>query len=480
MPICYTSRPPFSGSFSDLMSDAATGGINLRLAYAEPQAKHSPAGTQEPIMRFESFDFAPEILRAVSDCGYQEMTPVQRQAIPTIRRGLDVLASAQTGTGKPAAFALPILQRLVDKPAELQPSNARVLILTPTRELAAQVASNINDFAKYLDVTVLTLVGGGKQDVQAKKLKAGAHIIVATPGRLLEHLTACNLSLSGVECLVLDEADRILDMGFSADVQQILQAVNKERQNLLFSATFSDGVKKLANVMLDKPQIISVNKQNSTADTVTHTVYPVEQKRKRELLSELIGKQNWPQVLVFASTRESCDELVAELNLDGIKSAVVHGDKAQGSRRRALREFTEGKLRVLVATEVAARGLDIPDLQYVVNYDLPFLAEDYVHRIGRTGRAGKSGMAISFVSREEERTLLEIEALIGQKIRRVMAKGYEVGNRDELIKQLQERRRFGKRPQREDNAAAQAMAEAKLQGQRLKRLAAMKKPRQPK
>lgn len=480
MPICYTSRPPFSGSFSDLMSDAATGGINLRLAYAEPQAKHSPAGTQEPIMRFESFDFAPEILRAVSDCGYQEMTPVQRQAIPTIRRGLDVLASAQTGTGKTAAFALPILQRLVDKPAELQPSNARVLILTPTRELAAQVASNINDFAKYLDVTVLTLVGGGKQDVQAKKLKAGAHIIVATPGRLLEHLTACNLSLSGVECLVLDEADRILDMGFSADVQQILQAVNKERQNLLFSATFSDGVKKLANVMLDKPQVISVNKQNSTADTVTHTVYPVEQKRKRELLSELIGKQNWPQVLVFASTRESCDELVAELNLDGIKSAVVHGDKAQGSRRRALREFTEGKLRVLVATEVAARGLDIPDLQYVVNYDLPFLAEDYVHRIGRTGRAGKSGMAISFVSREEERTLLEIEALIGQKIRRVMAKGYEVGNRDELIKQLQERRRFGKRPQREDNAAAQAMAEAKLQGQRLKRLAAMKKPRQPK
>ncbi|WP_192873363.1 DEAD/DEAH box helicase [Aeromonas salmonicida] len=431
-------------------------------------------------MRFESFDFAPEILRAVSDCGYQEMTPVQRQAIPTIRRGLDVLASAQTGTGKTAAFALPILQRLVDKPAELQPSNARVLILTPTRELAAQVASNINDFAKYLDVTVLTLVGGGKPDVQAKKLKAGAHIIVATPGRLLEHLTACNLSLSGVECLVLDEADRILDMGFSADVQQILQAVNKERQNLLFSATFSDGVKKLANVMLDKPQIISVNKQNSTADTVTHTVYPVEQKRKRELLSELIGKQNWPQVLVFASTRESCDELVAELNLDGIKSAVVHGDKAQGSRRRALREFTEGKLRVLVATEVAARGLDIPDLQYVVNYDLPFLAEDYVHRIGRTGRAGKSGMAISFVSREEERTLLEIEALIGQKIRRVMAKGYEVGNRDELIKQLQERRRFGKRPQREDNAAAQAMAEAKLQGQRLKRLAAMKKPRQPK
>ncbi|MGL4924415.1 MAG: DEAD/DEAH box helicase, partial [Aeromonas veronii] len=330
------------------------------------------------------------------------------------------------------------------------------------------------------DITTITIVGGGKQDVQAKKLKAGAHIIVATPGRLLEHLTACNLSLSGVECLVMDEADRILDMGFSADVQKILQAVNKTRQNLLFSATFSDAVKKLANLMLDRPQIVSVNKQNSTADTVSHTVYPVEQKRKRELLSELIGKQNWQQVLVFASTRESCDVLVEELNLDGIKSAVVHGEKAQGNRRRALREFMEGKVRVLVATEVAARGLDIPDLEYVVNYDLPFLAEDYVHRIGRTGRAGKRGMAISFVSREEERTLLEIEALIGQKIRRIMVPGYEVSSRDELIKQLQERRRFGKRPQREDNAVAQVMAEAKLQGQRLKRLAAAKKPRQPK
>ncbi|MFQ2188960.1 DEAD/DEAH box helicase [Aeromonas jandaei] len=431
-------------------------------------------------MRFEAFDFAPEILRAVSECGYQEMTPVQQQAIPAIRRGRDVLASAQTGTGKTAAFALPILQRLVDTPAAAAPSSTRVLLLTPTRELAAQIADNIKAFARYLDLGVITLVGGGKQDVQAKKLKAGAHIIVATPGRLVEHLTACNLSLSTVECLVLDEADRMLDMGFSADVQQILQAANKGRQNLLFSATFSEGVKKLANVMLDKPQVVSVNKQNTTADTVSQVVYPVEQKRKRELLSELIGKQNWQQVLVFASTRESCDELVEELNLDGIKSAVVHGDKAQGSRRRALRDFMEGKVRVLVATEVAARGLDIPDLEYVVNYDLPFLAEDYVHRIGRTGRAGKRGQAISFVSREEERTLLEIEKLIGQKLRRIMVPGYEVSSREMLIKQLEERRRFGGRARRDDNAAAQSMAEAKLQGQRLKRLAAAKKPRQPK
>ena len=431
-------------------------------------------------MRFEAFDFAPEILRAVSECGYQEMTPVQQQAIPAIRRGRDVLASAQTGTGKTAAFALPILQRLVDTPAAAAPSSTRVLILTPTRELAAQIADNIKAFARYLDLGVITLVGGGKQDVQAKKLKAGAHIIVATPGRLVEHLTACNLSLSTMGCLVLDEADRMLDMGFSADVQQILQAANKGRQNLLFSATFSEGVKKLANVMLDKPQVVSVNKQNTTADTVSQVVYPVEQKRKRELLSELIGKQNWQQVLVFASTRESCDELVEELNLDGIKSAVVHGDKAQGSRRRALRDFMEGKVRVLVATEVAARGLDIPDLEYVVNYDLPFLAEDYVHRIGRTGRAGKRGQAISFVSREEERTLLEIEKLIGQKLRRIMVPGYEVSSREMLIKQLEERRRFGGRARRDDNAAAQSMAEAKLQGQRLKRLAAAKKPRQPK
>ncbi|MEZ9823225.1 DEAD/DEAH box helicase [Shewanella sp. 10N.286.45.A1] len=419
-------------------------------------------------MRFESFSFAPEILRAISECGYQKMTPIQQQAIPAVRRGQDVLASAQTGTGKTAAFSLPILQKMLDNPSATQRSNARALILTPTRELASQIADNINDYAKYLEVNVVTIFGGVKMDSQATKLKRGADIIIATPGRLLEHIIACNLSLSNVDFLVLDEADRMLDMGFSADIQKILQAVNSKRQNLMFSATFSAPVKKLASEMMVKPNVITADKQNTTADTVSQVIYPVEQRRKRELLSELIGKKNWQQVLVFTATRDAADKLEKELNLDGIPTAVVHGEKAQGSRRRALREFKEGKMRVLVATEVAARGLDIQGLEYVVNYDLPFLAEDYVHRIGRTGRAGKSGVAISFVSREEERTLADIEKLIGQKLRRVTVPGYEVGSRDLLIKQLQTRRSFAKKQQRSDNAGAQVIAEKNMQGRRVK------------
>ncbi|GIU41717.1 DEAD/DEAH box helicase [Shewanella sp. 10N.261.52.F9] len=419
-------------------------------------------------MRFESFSFAPEILRAISECGYEKMTPIQQQAIPAVRRGQDVLASAQTGTGKTAAFALPILQKMLDNPSTTGRSNARALILTPTRELAAQIADNVNDYAKYLDISVVTIFGGVKMDTQATKLKRGADIIIATPGRLLEHIVACNLSLSNVESLVLDEADRMLDMGFSADIQKILQAVNKKRQNLLFSATFSTAVKQLANTMMVKPNVITADKQNTTAITVSQVVYPVEQRRKRELLSELIGKKNWRQVLVFTATRDAADKLEKELNLDGIPTAVVHGEKAQGSRRRALREFKEGKMRVLVATEVAARGLDIQGLEYVVNYDLPFLAEDYVHRIGRTGRAGKSGVAISFVSREEERTLADIEKLIGQQLRRISIPGYEVGSRDLLIKQLQKRRSFAKKQQRVDNAGAQVIAEKNMQGRRVK------------
>ncbi|GIU47784.1 DEAD/DEAH box helicase [Shewanella sp. KT0246] len=418
-------------------------------------------------MKFESFSFAPEILSAIADCGYKTMTPVQQQAIPAIRRGEDVLASAQTGTGKTAAFALPMLQKMVENPRELQHSNTRALILTPTRELAAQVAENINDYSKNINIEVLTIYGGVKVATQAQKLKRGADIIVATPGRLLEHLLACNLSLSNVEFLVLDEADRMLDMGFSTDIQKILQAVNKKRQNLLFSATFSTSVKKLANEMLDKPKVITADKQNTTAATVSQVVYPVEQRRKRELLSELIGTKNWQQVLVFTATRDAADVLVKELNLDGIPSAVVHGEKAQGSRRRALREFVEGKVRVLVATEVAARGLDIQNLGYVVNYDLPFLAEDYVHRIGRTGRAGKSGTAISFVSREEERTLADIEKLIGQPIRRITVAGYEVGSRELLLKQIQKRRSFAKKQQRSDSAGAQVAAERNMEGRRV-------------
>ncbi|QDF66221.1 DEAD/DEAH box helicase [Shewanella sp. SNU WT4] len=416
-------------------------------------------------MKFDAYSFAPEVLRALVECGYQTMTPVQRQAIPAVRRGQDVLASAQTGTGKTAAFALPLLQRMLDNPKPRAPGKTRALILTPTRELAEQISVNVQSYAKYADIRVVTLFGGNKMEPQAKKLLQGAEFVIATPGRLLEHVIACNLTLSDIEFLVMDEADRMLDMGFIADIQKILLASNKQRQNLLFSATFSSGVKKLADEIMTKPKLIMVDKQNTTASTISQVVYPVEQRRKRELLSELIGRKNWHRVLVFSATRDDADKLVKELNLDGIPAAVVHGEKAQGSRRKALRDFKEGNIRVLVSTEVAARGLDITDLEYVINYDLPFLAEDYVHRIGRTGRAGKTGVAISFVSREEERTLADIEKLIGQKIKRVMMPGYEVSNRELLLKQLK-RRRFGKKT-RSDDAAAQVVAEKSMTGRRV-------------
>ncbi|MBV7314492.1 DEAD/DEAH box helicase [Shewanella sp. NIFS-20-20] len=416
-------------------------------------------------MKFDAYSFAPEVLRALVECGYQTMTPVQRQAIPAVRRGQDVLASAQTGTGKTAAFALPLLQKMLDNPKARQAGKTRALILTPTRELAEQISVNIQSYSQYTDTRVVTLFGGNKMEPQAKKLLQGADFVIATPGRLLEHVIACNLTLSDLEFLVMDEADRMLDMGFIADIQKILLASNKKRQNLMFSATFSGGVKKLADEIMTKPKMIMVDKQNTTASTISQVVYPVEQRRKRELLSELIGRKNWHRVLVFSATRDDADTLVKELNLDGITAAVVHGEKAQGSRRKALRDFKEGKIRVLVSTEVAARGLDITDLEYVINYDLPFLAEDYVHRIGRTGRAGKTGVAISFVSREEERTLADIEKLIGQKIKRVMMPGYEVSNRELLLKQLK-RRRFGKKA-RSDDAAAQVVAEKSMTGRRV-------------
>ena len=419
-------------------------------------------------MKFESYSFAPEILRALNECGYESMTPIQRQAIPAVRRGQDVLASAQTGTGKTAAFVLPILQRLQDNPLELKPGNIRALILAPTRELVSQVADNARQYGKYLQLSVATLFGGVKSASQVNKLKQGADIVVATPGRLLEQLLAGNLSLGSLEVLVLDEADRMLDMGFINDINKILQSAAKQRQNLMFSATFSGAVRRLADEIMNKPKVITADRQNTTAVTVSQVVYPVEQRRKRELLSELIGRKNWQQVLVFTATREDADHLVKELNLDGIASAVVHSEKAQGSRRRALREFKEGKVRVLVSTEVAARGLDIPDLEYVVNYDLPFLAEDYVHRIGRTGRAGKTGVAISFVSREEERTLADIEKLIGQKLKRIMMPGYEVSNRDFLLKQLQKRRSFAKKKPGASSASEQVAAEKSMSGRRVK------------
>jgi len=382
-------------------------------------------------MSVDSIGLSADLLKAVKACGYKTLTPIQQQAIPVIRSGTDLLASAQTGTGKTAAFSLPILDALVEsgpkKDGEVVSGQIiRALILTPTRELAAQVAENIKTYSQFLPLTSGVIYGGVNMPPQTSMLKKGVDILVATPGRLIEHLNLRNLDLSHVKFLVLDEADRMLDMGFLTDINTLMETIKQKHQTLMFSATFSNKVKVLAKQLLTTPKTIEAARQNSTSGKVKQSVYWVSEMRKRELLSEIIGVNNWRQVLVFAGTKESANILAKELKLDGIKAAICHGDKTQGARNRALEEFSEGKVRVLVATDVAARGLDITDLPYVVNFHLPFLAEDYVHRIGRTGRAGKSGTAISLVSPKDEKFLDNIEVLIGRQFERIVVPGYEL------------------------------------------------------
>lgn len=382
-------------------------------------------------MSVDAIGLSANLLKAVKACGYKNLTPIQQQAIPIIRSGDDLLASAQTGTGKTAAFSLPILDALAKTISMevVENKNDRIiqaLVLAPTRELAAQVAENMKAYSAFLPITIGVVYGGGKMASQTSLLKSGVDVLVATPGRLLEHLELRHVNLSQVKYLVLDEADRMLDMGFLADIEKLTAAVKQKHQTLMFSATYSNKVKSLANQLLTTPKVIGTEKPNSTSGKVKQSVYWVSEARKRELLSELIGVNNWQQVLVFAGTKESANILAAELKLDGIKAALCHGDKSQGSRNKALSDFSEGKVRVLVATDVAARGLDIENLAYVVNFHLPFLAEDYVHRVGRTGRAGKSGTAISLVSPKDERFLENIEALIGRKFNRIVVPGYEL------------------------------------------------------
>ena len=412
-------------------------------------------------MKFSSYSFTPEILRALDACNYDQMTPVQQQAIPAAGRGKDILANAQTGTGKTAAFALPILQQIADTPKDIHSGSVRALILVPTRELAAQVTDNIKAYSQFMELNVVSIYGGVKMETQTKQLKQGVDVLVATPGRLLEHLQLNHTNLANVEHLVLDEADRMLDMGFITDIRKILESISNDFQTMLFSATLSQQMKHLANELLTSPVIVSASKENSTASTIKHVIHPVEQRRKQELLSELIGTKNWKQVLVFVNTKEAANNIVKELKLDGIKADVCHGDKGQGARRRALTEFKEGKIRALVATDVAARGLDVQGLKYVVNYDLPFLAEDYIHRIGRTGRAGETGNAVSFVCREEEHGLADIEAMIGYKIEREVVKGYEVSNRDRLIADISGRASHERRQPRRNKAVGEEKVEHK-------------------
>ena len=432
-------------------------------------------------MSVDAIGLSSELLKAVKACGYKTLTPIQQQAIPMIRSGADVLASAQTGTGKTAAFTLPILD-MIAKNSSAKVANNRIikaLILTPTRELALQVAKNVSEYSQFMDLTSGVVTGGANTPPQVKMLKEGVDVLIATPGRLLEHLNARNVNLSHIKHLVLDEADRMLDMGFLTDIQQLMDVVKQKHQTVMFSATFSPKVKTLANQLLHTPKTIEVSPLNSTSGKVKQQVYWVSEARKRELLSELIGVKNWKQVLVFAGTKESANLLAKELKLDGIKTALCHGDKNQGARNKAIEQFAEGKVRVLVATDVAARGLDIPDLPFVVNFHLPFLAEDYVHRIGRTGRAGKSGNAISLVSPKDERFLDNIETLIGRQFERIVYPGYEMSEHFEAqdgstekplkksrYKASQEHNQMIERKKAENTPAAIRRAKAKKRKQR--------------
>ena len=345
-------------------------------------------------MKFSSLGLAPELQRAIDDCGYVDMTPVQEQSIVEARRGRDILASAQTGTGKTAAFALPLLQKMCDKPLEMNAGEVRALILTPTRELAEQLGNTISRYAQFLPLQVNALYGGGRTSSQESKLKAGSDILIATPGRLLEHVLQCNVNLSKVEFLVLDEADRMLDMGFIADVQGLLQQAPEQRQTLLFSATVSGAVEQLAHKLLKRHITIKVAKLNATADTVEHLVFPVEERRKAELFIELLREQNWFHVLVFTSTKDQADRLLKALKTEKLDVAVCHGDKTQGSRRRAIADFKSGKLQILIATEVAARGLDIQGLEQVVNFNLPIKTYQKALHVGAATKLAALNLAM--------------------------------------------------------------------------------------
>ncbi|HET7703443.1 MAG TPA: DEAD/DEAH box helicase [Candidatus Limnocylindrales bacterium] len=384
-------------------------------------------------MSFDALGLTPELLRAVADQGYTEPTPVQREAIPLVLAGRDLLAGAQTGTGKTAAFVLPILQRLNAGPARADnrdtrapgPSPIRCLVLTPTRELALQVEESVRIYGAQRRVRSVAIYGGVGYDPQIRALRAGPAVVVATPGRLLDHIAQRHVDLTRLEVLVLDEADRMLDMGFIRDIRKVLALLPAERQNLLFSATFSDEIRRLAAGILHDPAMVQVTPRNTATELVTQIVHPVDRERKRDLLSHLIHSGRVEQALVFTRTKHGANRLAEQLGRDGISAAAIHGNKSQGQRVRALDDFKRNRVAILVATEVASRGLDIEDLPHVVNYELPMVPEDYVHRIGRTGRAEKTGDAISLVCVDEGPLLRDIEKLLGRSIPTEVIPGFE-------------------------------------------------------
>jgi len=374
-------------------------------------------------MDFTSLGLNDELVKAVVNKGYKTPTPIQLEAIPAILNKKDVMAGAQTGTGKTAAFALPILHSLTGNTDS--PKKLKALVLVPTRELAQQVGNSFESYSQFTQLKTVIAYGGVSVNTQMSQLQEGCDILVATPGRLIDHIKRGTVNLSHLAFLVLDEADRMLDMGFIDDIRRILKSIPESRQTLLFSATFDDDVFKLSKSLLNEPTLIEVDQRNAAAREVEQIAYEVDKDKKREITSFLIGSKNWHQVLVFTRTKKTADELAKEMTKDGIKTQAIHGDKSQGARSRALADFKEGNIRALVATDVASRGLDIEQLKYVINYELPYNAEDYIHRIGRTGRAGESGLAITLLSADESWLLDEIHTLLDTRLLQQWLPGYE-------------------------------------------------------
>ncbi len=376
-------------------------------------------------MSFNNLGLSAPLLKAIKEQGYTTPTPIQAQAIPVILQKKDILAGAQTGTGKTAGFTLPMLELLTRSTSTKGKHHIKALILTPTRELAAQVGESVELYSKYLPYKSTVIFGGVKINPQIVALRKGVDIVIATPGRLLDHLSQKTIDLTHINFFILDEADRMLDMGFINDIRKILAIIPKQRQNLLFSATYSNEIKKLSEKLLNSPTLIEVARRNTASESVKQVVYPVDKIRKRELITHLISDGQWKQVLIFTRTKHGANRLSGQLEKDGITSAAIHGNKSQNARTKALTDFKNSKIRVLVATDIAARGIDIDQLPHVINYELPNVSEDYVHRIGRTGRAGNSGEAISLVCIDEHEYLANIEKLIKKDIPKVWLKGFK-------------------------------------------------------
>ena len=408
-------------------------------------------------MSFQSLGLDQQLIAQIVELGYQKATPIQLAAIPEILAGHDVMAGAQTGTGKTAAFALPILHKLIKSVAsqtneETKPSQyPQALVLTPTRELAQQVFNSFEKYAANTGVNSAIAYGGVSLNPQVDAIKKGVSVLVATPGRLLDLLMRECVDLNKIKYLVFDEADRMLDMGFINDIKRILRVMPSKRQTLLFSATFDDAIFDLSKTLLNEPKLIEVDARNTAATQVEQMVYAVDEDRKRELTSYLIGSKNWQQVLIFTRTKQGADQLVKEMCKDGLKTLAIHGDKSQGARERALEAFKQNEIRALVATDVAARGLDINQLKYVINYELPYVAEDYIHRVGRTGRAGKEGLAISLLSLGEEYLLEEIESILNERLPQQWLPGFEPDLTKE-VKVSKKNSRSGERKRRKDRA----------------------------